>query len=158
VLASIPWKGGEAQRAETAADHRERAEQRQRQRVGRPQHREGGGEQQVHGLEDEQDRPPVVAIGERAPREGEDEVRDRVEEPDHAEGGGRAAEQQDDVADCGCLHPRADQREEDACRIAAKRPVLKRFQRAGARRGGLVSYPQLERRLAAERRHPPRTA
>src|SRR5437763_248208 len=70
-------KGREAERPEDAAEHRQDAEQPDRQSPGLPRDGERHRQGHVQGLEDEQQLAPVVAVGERSRGQGEDQVRDR---------------------------------------------------------------------------------
>ena len=97
---------------------------------GGPEHGERDRHAHVRPLEDEQQLAAVVAVGERAGREGEDQVGDRVEEADEPERRRRAAEQEHDVAERRPPRPSCRSSESSTpAEVAAESVVPKRGER-----------------------------
>ena len=89
-------------------------------------------EADVDALEGQEELARVVAIGECARGEAEDEVREARQEADQSERRGGTAEQEHDIAEGRPLDPVPDQRKEDAGRIAPEVPMAKSPERAPA--------------------------
>ena len=112
-----------AQGTETPTDDGKDSHRGERQFPRYPENGEPCGHEEVESLEEEEELPSVVTVGQGTCGKAEHQIRDRVEEADQTEGRRRAAEEQHDVTERRRLDPAPDKRAHHSDRVEAEGTV-----------------------------------